>query len=194
MSDAAPNVDDYIRQLVVCARALPQKEWQWGTFTLPDGQPIETVDHICEAQNHSARQSETAELWGVNYGPDTSVVCFTGNGPRSRGHAQFLAATQPRNLLWILNELGDRIERLTRERDEARAALANGPDLYEALKELVQAHDAITRHNGRHTLENFEEYRALVVRADAADVQARAALSKVEAARAAQIKATGAQS
>lgn len=58
-------------------------------------------------------------------------------------------------------------------------AMANGPDLYEALKELVQAHDAITRHNGRHTLENFEEYRALVVRADAADVQARAALSKV---------------
>lgn len=107
------KVDDYIRQLVICARALPQREWQWGTFLRPDGQPIETVEHVCEAQNHSARERDNAELWGVNYGPDSPVVCFTGNGPCSKDHAQFLAAVQPRNLLWLLDEIGARMERMS---------------------------------------------------------------------------------
>lgn len=113
MSDATPNVDDYIRKLVACARALPRKDWQWGLFTRPGGAPIETVDHLCEAQEYSARQSDVAELWGVNYGPDTPVVCFTGNGPRSKDHAQYLAAAQPGAMIWVLDELGERISRLT---------------------------------------------------------------------------------
>ena len=58
--------------------------------------------------------------------------------------------------------------------------MANSSDLYTALKALVETRDAIARHNGRHTRQNLDEYRALVARADAADVLARAALSKVE--------------
>ena len=127
------KVDAYVRQLVPLARSLKQKEWQWGQFTRPDGAPIETVDHVCEAQEYSARQSEVAELWGINYGPDTPVVCFTGNGPCSKDHAQYFAAVQPSHLIWLLDELGERIERLTRERDEAKSA---SPALYEALKKL----------------------------------------------------------
>ncbi len=112
MSGATPNVDDYIRKLVACARALPQKNWEWGMFTRPGGAPIETVDHLCEAQEYSARQSDVAELWGVNYGPDTPVVCFTGNGPTSEKHAQYFAAVQPGALIWLLDDVGGRIEAL----------------------------------------------------------------------------------
>lgn len=117
------QVDEYLRSLVKCARALPQKEWRWGQFTRPDGSPIETVDHVCEAQDKSARMSDRAELWGVDLGVDAPVVCYTGNGPCSKDHAQYIAAARPQVLLWILDELGERIEQLTRERDEARAAL-----------------------------------------------------------------------
>lgn len=113
------RVDEYIRSLVKCARALPQKEWRWGQFTRPDGSPIETVDHVCEAQENSARQSERAELWGVSLGVDAPVVCYTGNGACSKDHAQYIAAVRPQVLIWILDELGERIERLTAERDAA---------------------------------------------------------------------------
>lgn len=121
MADAPADVDNYIRQLVACARALPQKNWEWRQFLRPNGEPIETVEHVCEAQNHSANVSDVAELWGVNYGHDTPVVCYTGNGPSSASHAQYFAAVQPGAMLWVLAELGDRIERLTQERDAALA-------------------------------------------------------------------------
>lgn len=111
--DATASVDDYIRQLVACARALPQKNWEWRQFLRPNGEPIETVEHVCEAQNHSASVSDVAELWGVNYGPDTPVVCYTGNGPYSAKHAQYFAAVQPGAMIWILDELGERISGLT---------------------------------------------------------------------------------
>lgn len=113
------EVDEYIRNLVKCARALPQKEWRWGQFTRRDGSPIETVEHVCEAQNDSARMSDKAELWGVDLGVDEPVVCYTGNGPCSKDHAQYIAAARPQVLLWILDELADRIARLTAERDES---------------------------------------------------------------------------
>lgn len=121
MADAPADVDNYIRQLVACARALPQKGWEWRQFLRPNGEPIETVEHVCEAQNHSASLSDKAELWGVNYGPELPVVCYTGNGPYSAKHAQYFAAVQPGAMLWVLNELGERIERLTQERDAAIA-------------------------------------------------------------------------
>lgn len=158
MSDATPTVDDYLRQLVKCARALPQKEWQWGTFTRPDGQPIETVEHIYEAQNHSAQQSETAELWGVNYGPDTSVVAYTGNGPNSRAHAQYLAATQPRNLLWVLDQLGDRLEAFKDAVEDTESTLV-------ALAEHLAGHPNPT----------------LLILVEATLIKIRTAVSKAEA-------------
>lgn len=120
MSEA---VDEYIRSLAKLANKLSQKEWRWGQFTRPDGSPIETVDHVCETQDFSARKSETAELWGVDLGVDAPVVCYTGNGPCSKDHAQYIAAARPEVLIWIFKELGDRIERLTKERDDIRAAL-----------------------------------------------------------------------
>lgn len=147
----AEPVDDYIRSLVRLANTLSHDEWRWGQFTRPDGSPIETVDHVCEAQENSARQSDTAQLWGVDLGVDRPVVCYTGNGPCSERHAQYIAAVRPQVVVWILNELGERIERLTRERDAAltafeasRAALSALPapdDGLEALRELLDEHD-----------------------------------------------------
>ena len=147
-------VDDYIRSLVKLANTFPHDEWRWGQFARPDGSPIETVDHVCEAQENSARQSDTAQLWGVDLGVDRPVVCYTGNGPRSERHAQYIAAVRPQVVIWILNELGERIERLTRERDTARAALA-------AMGETERPPNSIPMPR------NLDEARAMSLLADA---------------------------
>lgn len=144
---AAHPVDQYIRSLVKCARALPQKDWRWGQFTRPNGEPIETVDHVCEAQENSARQSERAELWGVDLGVDAPVVCYTGNGPCSKDHAQYIAALHPRVLIWVLDELGDRIE---------RRGAANR-DLLEACKAALVTHGLTKSEPGLPTLAEVEK-------------------------------------
>lgn len=160
-TDATKQVDEYIRSLVKCARALPQKEWRWGQFTRPDGSPIETIDHVCEAQEKSARMSDKAELWGVDLGVDAPVVCYTGNGPCSKDHAQYIAAVRPEIIIWILDNLGERIEALESRQRVLREALETIRDRHIPDQPMADDCDEAEYARSQHTALRVIAIRAL---------------------------------
>ena len=103
--------------------------WEWTTFTRPNGESIETVEHVIEAQTYSAMQSDKAVLHGVVLGDDSGlVVAYTGNGVKSSDHALYIAATKPSHIILMLNRIAD-------QQDELRAARARIAALEAALGE-----------------------------------------------------------
>ena len=69
--------------------------WTFSHFLKPDGQPIQTVDDVCDAMTMSARHSGRAELFGASLDDDdgtgATVICYTGNGPCAHNNARLIA-------------------------------------------------------------------------------------------------------
>ena len=80
-----------------CGKATDE-QFEFTTFSKISGRPIETVDDIIETMSASARKSESVELWGVTTANDQQgkykVVCYTGNGPKSRENAAFISSAR----------------------------------------------------------------------------------------------------
>lgn len=111
--------------------------WIATYFTRPDGEPIRTVEDVVETTAHSARQSERAALFGVilddaDEEDRSTVVCYTGNGPRAEFNARLMAAAPAMH--WALRDLLQLAEALMRE--TGRAPVPDGA--------ILQARTALT--------------------------------------------------
>ena len=67
--------------------------WVWSEFGRYDGKPLETAEDVAETVAYSARQSSVAKLYGVTLDDAdengrSTVVCYTGNGPRAQYNAR----------------------------------------------------------------------------------------------------------
>lgn len=101
----APGEVDYLRRLLEDIR---QDRWVAGRMVNPGGSEPNTHEELIAMTTESVRQSESLEFYGVvlerpgenmttpPIRPDDlpEVVCYTGNGPTSEKHAEFIAAVR----------------------------------------------------------------------------------------------------
>jgi hypothetical protein len=109
-------VADLVKRLRTFDDNRPQHSefpWVFTKFSKPDGSSIVTVADVIETTSHSVRYSEIAALFGValddkdNDGFST-VVCYTGNGPRAAENARLIAAIV--DMLAAIKEAADALE------------------------------------------------------------------------------------
>jgi hypothetical protein len=86
--------------------------WNWGQIVDKDQRPLETIEAVCQAMTDSAMFSQSTELWSVfSSAGDTPVICYTGNGPRSKANADFIthACNNYHYFVSTINRLGDEL-------------------------------------------------------------------------------------
>lgn len=73
-------------------------KWVPTTCTRWDGEPITTVEDVAQTTAYSARRGDLAELHAVTLDDAdetgrSTVVCYTGNGPRAVHNARLIAGS-----------------------------------------------------------------------------------------------------
>jgi len=87
-----------VTQLESILAAASHQQWEWTTFTKPDGSPIVSVEDVAKTTAASARRGAGVELHGITpagLAPDAegpNVICYTGNGDGSAANARAIVS------------------------------------------------------------------------------------------------------
>lgn len=143
---------------------ITESSWEWAEFFPSEGKYFLSVSELCAFMAESAKKSDSLDLYGVvAKEPNGQVtICFTGNGPKSKAHANFIG-NAPAAIKHLLDE---------NESLRAKISEAENKAISEYAKKLlvkVNLHDPSTDGEGNtrfgvDELSEFGEGALAVVR------------------------------